>query len=331
MKIFNSLVVLTLIIFAAVSVVAQDNNGGYFDKPHVYVEDDIYMPVGMLGTEAPPSDGIMWNIGSAYLSDTEFRSGGKEVQKNLGVRLWTLRGSIAKMYGNTYLGINVPFGIDQISGRIGALPASRSSYGLGDVALIAKRNIWNGTDGSVVMAGVGIELPTGKDNITFDQLNANTVAYYPGNVKRMPLAWQPGSGSTDLYTSISYNKTVYRRAYEAILACKFNGKGDSDVRLGNLTVFSLNATQALNTNLAASLGVIYRRQQNDSYPNAPAPGVGQTALAGTTQHGSSLSLSPSIRFRLKQKITVGLSFTFPVVKPDNGLVPENRWGIIASL
>jgi len=147
----------------------------------------------------------------------------------------------------------------------------------------------------------------------------------------MPLAWQPGSGSTDLYTSISYNKTTYRRAYEAILACKFNGKGDSDVRLGDLTILSLNATQALNSDFAASLGVIYRRQGNDSYPNAPAPGVDQTALAGTTQHGTSLSLSPSVRFRLKQKVTVGLSFTFPVVKPDDGLVPDNRWGIIASL
>jgi len=177
MKTFNMLVVSILVIFMAVSVVAQDNGGGYFDKPHVYVEDDIYMPVGMLGTEAPPSDGIMWNIGSAYISDAEFRSDGIEVQKNLGVRLWTLRGSIAKMYGNTYLGLNVPLGINQISGRIGTLPASRSSYGLGDVALIAKRNIWNGEDGSVVMAGVGIELPTGKDNTSFDQLNANTVAY----------------------------------------------------------------------------------------------------------------------------------------------------------
>jgi len=331
MKLFNVFAVAVMVIFLAVSVSAQDNGGGYFDKPHVYVEDDIYMPVGMLGTEAPPNDGIMWNIGSAYVSDSGFKSGGNEVQKNLAVRLWTLRGSIAKMYGNTYLGLNIPLGINQISGRIGALPSSRSSYGLGDAAIIAKRSIWNGTDGSIVMAGVGIELPTGKDNISFDQQNANTVAYYPGNVQLMPLAWQPGSGSTDLYTSISYNKTTYRRAYEAILACKFNGKGDSDVRLGSLTIFSLNATQALNSDLAASFGMTYRRQQNDSYPNAPSPGVNQTALAGTTQHGTSLSLSPSIRIRIKQRVTVGLSFTFPVVKPDNGLVPENRWGIIASL
>ena len=324
----------TIAFFAtafALRLNAEDNNKGYFDTPRIYVEDDIYMPVGLLAAKAPVDDKLTWDTGSAYVTNSSFRSGGTTVQSNLGVQLWKIRLAAVKTVGNNTLCVNLPFAINQVSGQIGGQPASKSGYGLGDLALIGKRKIWDGGDNSDITFAAGIELPTGRDNLKFNQSNTITNAFYPGNTQRIPLAWQPGSGSTNVYTSLSYSKTGYRNAFGAILACKSNGKGDSDVRLGNLWVLSLNATHSLNANTATSLGLIYRRQQNDSYPLAPDPGIGQAGLAGVTQHGTSISLSPSIRFRLKQILTVGLSFSTPIVRPSDGLVPESRWGAIVTL
>lgn len=320
--------ILVLIPVWACSQTEQEYPG---DRPMCHLEDEVTIPVRMLDSEMLPQDTLQWNVSSALVRSKEFRMQGQVVQPNLDVRLWTIRGSVSKMIGNTYLGLNVPVGLVEVGGGIGNLPASSSDWALGDIALIAKRQLFSDQDKGKIVAGVGIEFPTGKDNLNFDQSNAATTAYYKQASPRLPIAWQPGSGSTDFFTSIAYNKSTSDRAYEAFFICKFHGKSDEDVRLGDIYMLSVNTMQNLSEKWSAGLGLALLKQENDSYPNAPTPGIGQALLAGTTEHGTTLFVSPSIKYRATGNQTYGFSLSLPIVKPDNGMVPSIQWNMIFSM
>ena len=75
--------------------------------------------------------------------------------------------------------------------------------------------------------------------------------------------------------------------------------------------------------MATSLELVLRSQGDDSYPNAPPPGVNQPALAGTTTHGTSLLLNPSIRCTLTKWVTIGVGLKWDVIRPDDGMVPRS--------
>ena len=95
-------------------------------------------------------------------------------------------------------------------------------------------------------------------------------------------------------------------------------------KLGNVLVAAVSATCGMWARGAASLELAVRTQKDDDYPNAPAPGVSQPALAGTTTHGTSIFLNPSVRFNLTSRITVGVGMRLAVVKPDDGMAPRSR-------
>jgi hypothetical protein len=54
----------------------------------------------------------------------------------------------------------------------------------------------------------------------------------------------------------------------------------------------------------------------------------QPLLAGTTQHGTTLFLDPSFRFIAFRNVAVGLGLRIPVIKPDDGMVPDTRLDVI---
>lgn len=325
MKTFTMILCAALILAAlTLQVTAQET--GYFDRPRVYIEDDIAIPTTFMGAPIPQDKTLMWNISSAYLSSDKFKYEGQEVQQYLDVRLWNIRVSAEKMYGKTSFGASLPIGINEVRGWINNLPTRSDGGKLGDISIVGKRDIWTGHDGDNVTLAAAIELPTGKDNTRFKDSNASTNAFYPQNNQRLPLGWQPGSGSTDFILSAAYNKAAYRKAYSAVLACKLHGKGDEDVQLGNVWLLSLNTTKALSPNLAASLGLTYRDAKNDKYPYPLDP-----VLNGTTQNGRAVFLSPGLQFRTKQNLTLGLSFRFPISKPNNGLIQDSKWGININL
>jgi hypothetical protein len=180
------------------------------------------------------------------------------------------------------------------------------------------------------VAAAGIELPTGMDHAAFAQSNAVTNAYYRNYARRMPLSWQTGSGSVDGLFGLSYGHSCNRLSYEALVVTKINGSGDEDVHIGNTLLVAGTASYGLAKSAAISLGLTVRSQANDDYPNAPAPGVGQPALAGTTTHGTALYLDPSIRVLVANRAIVGLGIRFPLIDPESGLVPKGLLSIIFS-
>jgi hypothetical protein len=71
-----------------------------------------------------------------------------------------------------------------------------------------------------------------------------------------------------------------------------------------------------------------RNQTDDDYPNAPPPGVNQPPLIGTTTHGTTVYVSPAVRFTYKGYVTFGVEARIPVVKPEDGMVPRTDFGFI---
>jgi hypothetical protein len=199
---------------------------------------------------------------------------------------------------------------------------------LGDIAMLGKKLLWNRGQNEKLVATFGFELPTGKDDAVFDQSNSVTNAYYTGDSHRMPLSWQPGSGTWDGYLALAYSKTHERLSYEGLVAAKVNSTGDQDVKIGNTLIVAMSGTYGVVRQAAFSLSAVLRTQGNDRYPNAPAPGVGQPALAGTVVHGTILYLDPSIRINIAKLVTVGFGWRYPVIKPDDGLVPDLQGFII---
>ena len=244
------------------------------------------------------------------------------------MKIADVAGVMRGMRRGSAFGILVPASWIVVRSGIGGLPATGDTYGLGGAILFAKKTLRTGANGGVVVGSFGLELPTGKDDATFDQSNAVTNAYYSGCPRRMPLAWQPSNGATNLHLVLSCGRAIRRVSYQGILAYKLNGAGDEDVRLGSVIVGALSATYGLSPGVAGSLEVVLRSQGNDSYPNAPAPGVSQPALAGTTTHGTSLSINPSIRCSLGKRLTIGLGARLSVIKPDDGMVPRSRLFLI---
>ena len=276
-----------------------------------------------MGIVIPPPRVVVPDVDLYGVDSDGFRKDGKNVQPALKLRMATYR--VGVLYGlesGWATGITIPWHRNRVTGRIGGLPATGVGTGFGDVALIGKKQVWtNGTD-SVVVATVGVELPTGKDDATFAQDNAVTNGYYTGGQHRMPLGWQAGSGSVDGYLAVAYGRSVKRISYTGLIATKLHTSADADVKIGNILIAAVNGTYGISRTLAFSLGLTLRTQADDSYPQAPPPGVDQGALVGTTIHGTTLFIDPSVRINIANRVTAGIGLRYPIVKPDDGMVPD---------
>jgi len=328
-------VVLAVLILSAAALCeeqapAEEEDRGYLNRPPVYLRDDRDIPIATFGVFVP-KPGTTTLISSAVAPESSrFVADGASVQPylkytSMNVRLGLLHG----FHGGYAAGFMVPWSWQRVRNGIGtltqALPATGDVNGLGGVMLLGKKMLYQNKKGDVLVFSAGLELPTGEDNAQFDQDNAVTNAYYRNYPKRMPLSWQPANGAYNASFTLGYLQTVGRLGYEGILAYKSHGKGDEDVKLGNIWIASASATYGISKNLAVACDLIYRNQGNDSYPNAPNPALFSTALAGTTTHGTSVFLDPSIRWNLSKKYTVGVGLTQLLKTPDDGMVPRSKW------
>ena len=109
---------------------------------------------------------------------------------------------------------------------------------------------------------------------------------------------------------------------ESIVLEKLYSSDDEDTKIGNIFIASVNGTYGISRTVAGSLGLTLRSQSNDSYPEAPFPGVDAPPLTGTTTHGTTLYIDPSIRFTVAKQATVGIGYRFPALLPNNGMVPR---------
>lgn len=307
----------------------QNIEGDFLARPPLFMDNEPDVPLILMGSEIPKPGQIIPGIDSIITSSTEFRRNGVNVQPGLGVRLTTNRiGALAGLTPKWGAAASLPWQETHISGNISGFPASRSVTDIGNFSIFGKRVLWESCDGrDVVGFTAGVEFPTGSDTVTFDQLNRATTGYFRDTPGRAPLSWQPSTGSLNGFLSLAASRRGYRFSCMGILATKLHSSEGEDVKIGDIFIAGGTATYGIARPVALSMSVIYRNQQNDSYPNSPLD-VDGLILQGTTQHGSTLYLIPSIRFVIGNKLVVGVGVKYPAILPENGLVPDTRGFLI---
>ena len=260
-----------------------------------------------------------------------FRVAGNNVQPSLTTTLDSARLAVIHGFARRWaVGAWIPWKRTCVRGLLGGYPGNATVEAIGEPALFAKHVLMGSKRGSRLVAMAGIEFPAGLSDATFDQNNAATNGYYQNSPGRLPIGWQPSSGTLNGYLSLAYGRKWHRLSYEGILAGKFYSTGDEGTKVGNIFVAAATGTYGMGKNVAASLDITLRNQQDDFYPNAPAPGVYQPPDYGTTTHGTTVFLEPSIRFNVLKMATVGIGVFYPMVKPDNGLVQRSQTIFIVS-
>ena len=319
---FLTVAALLLILCCGRAAAEEGKSTSFLDNPPVFITSEPDIPLTGMGIEMPPPGATVPDIDIIGFDAEEFRQDGINVQPALQYRRHTYRiGALRGIEGGWAALVSIPWNRTRIRGEIGGLPATGVGEGFGDITVLAKKTLW--TEGrSTVVATAGLELPTGKDDATFAQNNAVTNGYYQGGQQRLPLGWQTGNGALDGYLAIAYGSGQRRLSYVALLATKLHGSGDQDVSIGNLFIGAASATYGITDSVAFSLGLTLRGQKDDSYPQAPPPGVNQPALAGTTTNGVTLYIDPSVRVRLFGRFVAGIGLRYPIVKPQDGMVPE---------
>lgn len=279
------------------------------------------------GGATPDPGQIIPDVDLSGVSADHFNLNGHNVQPGLDVEIrWIRVGAMRGFKNGWAAGVSVPFYRNLVKGTIGGLPATSIAEGFGGIALGGKKILWEDKRHSsrVAFAG-GIELPTGKDDAIFNQSNLSTDGYFPG-LRRVPLGWQPRTGTLNGLAALSYTRSSGRFSYEGLLAGKIFGTGTQDAKVGNVLIDTAQGTYGISRDLAGSLGLTLRSQVDDSYPNAPL--VSDLALAGTTTHSTLLYLDAGIRYVVMRKVTVGVGIRTPINNPSTGMLPTTQVSLI---
>lgn len=320
-----------LVVLSAVPCFAQwvgpMSDRGFLDRPPVYINNEPDFPLTGLGGRMPAPGQLIPEVDISGVSSDHWNHDGINVQPGPDVKLrWIRVGAMRGFNGGWAAGISIPYYRNKISGTIGGLPATSRADGLGGVMLGGKKILWQDKCGyNWIALAAGVELPTGKDDATFDQNNTVTEGYFPG-LQRIPLGWQPGSGTTNGLMALSYIHSKERFSYEGLVAGKIYGSGTQCVKIGNILIASLQSTYGVSRDLAASLGLTFRGQSGDRYPNAPLTSA--ALLAGTTTHSPLLYLDASLRYVIMRKVTVGVGIRTPINNPDEGMDPTTQFSVI---
>jgi len=304
-----------------------DADRGFLVNPPVYFSDTPDVPVTDFKTALPPPGATSPDFDVIYQESQGWKDQGEYVQPALKYKSTTYRLGVERAFnGGWSAKISIPYKHNRVAGAIAGLSTYGKAYNLSAIAIFGRKRLLDRGARESMVATLGIDLPTGRDRDTFVESNTATNAYYVNYPRRMPLGWQPSTGTTNGYLALAYGRKMCRLSWEAILAGKFFSAGDEDVKCGNIFVFDATGTYGVARNLALSLGLTYIDQSDDSYPNAPITGA--DALSGVTQHGSTLYLEPSARLRLMGRLTVGFGLKCPMLKPESGMQPKTLYSII---
>lgn len=332
MKTICVLTMAAALMLAATACIAQsDEDRGFLDNPPLFIENEPDVPLTLMGAAVPKPGDIIPGYDSITESSKEFRRNGVDVQPGLAARFDARRlsalGGVAPGWGAA---ITIPWQHTRITGTTGGLPATADLTAIGDMAIFGKRQLWRSLDSkrTIGITG-GLEFPTGNDNAHFDERNAVTNGYFQEEPGRLPLSWQPGGGSIKGYIAGAFEHRGGRLSYTGVLAAKLHSSEGEDATIGNIFVAAASGTYGIAKPIAVSLSMILRSQNDDSYPQAPAPGgVDGPLLNGTTNHGTMLWVVPSVRFQILGKLVIGAGVRIPAINPDDGFVPGTRGYLI---
>lgn len=326
---FGALIVMVVVALAAGCAAQDAEDHGYLDRPPVFIDSLHDFPLAGMGTGMPQRGNAVPAFDLVSLESDGFKRNGADVQPSLRVKYDTLfAGAVYGLNRQWAAELIVPWTQVDVDGGIGGFPASGTVDGIGGVCLGGKRLLWSRWPNRSLVATGLLQLPNGFNRGAFDQSNTATNSYFQGYPRRMPLSWQPSSGTWNGYLALAYGQSMTRLSYVGLLATKLHSADDEDAKVGDIFVLAGSATYGVAKRLALSLGMTLRVQADDSYPQAPPPGIDQPLLAGTTQHGTTLYLDPSVRFIVGRSIAVGLGVRLPVIEPDDGLVPRTKLNII---
>lgn len=329
LRLFIAFLIAIVICIAPCLQANESDENGYLVNPPIYFQSDPDFPLAGMAAEIPKPGETLPGVDIINVESDGFNDNGVNVQPFLSVQETNVRIGALHGFNNKWAaGLSLPWSRNKVIGSIGGQPASGIAEGIGDILLLVKKGLIKSDSESSLVAAAGIELPTGKDDSVFAQDNDVTNGYYSNSSQRMPISWQPGSGSVDGYLALSYRRNNGRVSYMGIIATKLHTPAFEDAKIGDIFVTGISGTYGITKRIAAALSLVLRAQANDSYPQAPPPGVNQTALAGTTTHGTILYLDPSVRYNIAGRVTIGLDAKIPVVKPDNGFVPQTRLSVI---
>ncbi|MEQ1807421.1 MAG: hypothetical protein ABL900_18730, partial [Burkholderiaceae bacterium] len=175
---------------------------------------------------------------------------------------------------------------------------------LGDVEVLARRQLSPSDAATSFAVFGGLKLPTGTKNVT------------NGDGARAERTLQPGTGTTDLIVGVAARRAVGLRDAligQASVTSALNK--NEDFRPGTRTEISAGWSHAYSQSLGAVLQLNLRHRQHDSGDQAEPDNSGFTTLA----------LSPGVTFATGSASTVYAYLQLPVYQKVNGiqLVPRN--------
>lgn len=333
MRLANSSLFAVTILLTGTACLAQWSGAGggrgFLCNPPVYVSNERDFPLTGLGVIMPGPGETVPVVDVSGEDADRWNVNGENAQPGLTLETnWIRAGALRGFKGGWAAGISVPWYRNVIKGSIGGQPANGVAQGFGNIALAAKKVVWEDcTTGRRLILGFGIELPTGTDDARFGPDNAVTNGYFNSPPRRIPLGWQPSTGTFNGLFTLAYGRTWERLAWQGLVAAKINGTDDEDVKVGNVFIASLQGTYGISRDLAGSLGFTLRGQDDDDYPISPLP-VNGLALQGTTSHSTFLYLDASLRYTVMRKITVGVGVRVPITTPDQGMDPDPIFSVI---
>ena len=307
---------------------APDPSLGFLDRPPVFIPNEPDFPLTGLGVIMPAPGKIEPDVDVSGLSANHWFESGRNAQPSLRLTLSWIRVGALRGFSNGWAaGVSVPYYRNQVFGSIGGFPAPAIAEGWGNIALGVKKVIWEDDCRTQRMTAAGaVELPTGKDDAVFGTTNAATTGYF-GSSQRIPIGWQPSTGTWNGLVALAYARCKGRLSWEFLLAGKINGKGYQDAHVGNLLISAMTGTYGVSRNLAATVGLTLRAQQDDQYPNSPIP-VNRFPLTATATHSTLLYLDVGIRCVVMDKAVVGVAVRTPVNQPSEGMQPTTQFSYI---
>ncbi len=305
---------------------AQPEPGrGFLDRPPVFVPNEPYFPLTGLGVVMPDPGVTVPDVDVSGVSADHWFQGGHNAQPGLDLELgWIRVGALRGFRGGWAAGISVPYYRNLVVGEfVDGSPAAAIAEGWGNIELGGKKVIWQDKCRTQrVIAAGAVELPTGKDDAIFGPTNVATTGYY-GPSQRVPIGWQPSTGTWNGLMALAYGHYYKRLSWEFLLAGKINGTGYQDAHVGNLLISAITGTYGISKNLAGTVGLTMRVQGDDDYPNSPIP-VNSFPLTATTTHSTLLYLDLGIRYVAMDKVVVGIAIRTPINQPAEGMQPTTQ-------
>lgn len=279
----------------------------------------MYMPVVSMGAHVLPQGKWRFEVHWTQMKDDEFKSNGSVVYPDMHMRMSKVINEI--YYGlpnDMHLRVVIPYVNNKMIGTMAMgmmnVGIEGSANGLGDIMVILKKRFYNDmASGWSFAAGLGLKLPTGKDDEKFTDLNSMTQKFY--NDYRLPIIMQPGTGEFDPILTGYITKSDSKGSWHGNFMYIYTSKANEDVDPGDKLMFNLARNFPITDRFILVGEINGMWQSDDDYP-------GRNITAGMDKHGTVISLTPGLQFKPIKTLVLEAAVKIPVVTPDDGMIPE---------